>query len=207
VLLEALWPEGDPEVTEKNFRVGLHRLRKALEPGLDKDFGSSYIHTKDGLLSLDPELCRVDVTEFLSLYEVGGKEEEQGNLSQAVAQYKKAIALYNGDFLPEEPYLAWAEKRREELRGVYLDLLERLSRFYENQGTLGRAIDYCKKAIQADPLMEPAYRRLMTLYARRGMRAEALRTYEACKKALARELDTAPEEVTTAIFRKIQESG
>jgi DNA-binding SARP family transcriptional activator len=39
------------------------------------------------------------------------------------------------------------------------------------------------------------------------MRAEALRTYEACKKALARELDTAPEEVTTAIFRKIQESG
>ena len=207
VLLEALWPEGDPEVTEKNFRVGLHRLRKALEPELDKDFGSSYIHTADRLLSLDPELCRVDVTEFLSLYKSGENQQVQGNLNQAITFYKKATALYGGDFLPEEPYLPWVEKRREELRGTYLDLLERVSRFYENQGTLGRAIEYCKKAIQADPLLEPAYRRLMTLYARRGMRAEALRTYEACKKALARELDTAPEEVTTAIFRKIQESG
>jgi ATP/maltotriose-dependent transcriptional regulator MalT/DNA-binding SARP family transcriptional activator len=205
-LLEALWPEGAPEVTEKNFRVGLHRLRKALEPGLDKDFGSSYIHSEDGLLSLDPELCRVDVDEFLSLYESGGNEEEQGNLNQAVALYKKAIALYGGDFLPEEPYLAWAEKRREELRLTYLELLERVSRFYEQQGTLGRAIEYCKKAIQADPLLEPTYRRLMTLYTRRGMRAEALRTYEACRKALARELDTEPDAVTTAIFKKIRES-
>lgn len=206
MLLEALWPEGEPEAGEKNFRVGLHRLRKALEPGLDKDFGSSYIHTADGLLSLDPELCRVDVTEFLSLSEAGHKEEEQGNLEQALARYKEAAALYRGDFLPEEPYLPWAEKTRQELRGGYLDLLERLSRLYENQGALGRAIDYCKKAVQADPLLEPTYRRLMALYVRRGMRAEALRTYEACKKALARELDTEPEAVTTAIFKKIQEA-
>ncbi|MEW6658985.1 MAG: BTAD domain-containing putative transcriptional regulator [Thermodesulfobacteriota bacterium] len=206
VLLEALWPEGNPEVTEKNFRVSLHRLRKALEPGLDKDFGSSYILSDEGLLSLDPELCLVDLTEFLTLQAAGRKEEEQGNLNQALARYKEAVSLYGGDFLAEEPYLPWAEKRREELRGVYLDLLERVSRLYESQGALGRAIEYCQKAIQADPLLEPAYRRLMSLYARRGMRAEALRTYEACKKALARELDTVPEAVTTAIFKKLQES-
>ncbi|RJR35220.1 MAG: hypothetical protein C4567_14850 [Deltaproteobacteria bacterium] len=207
MLLEALWPEGDPEAAEKNFRVGLHRLRKALEPGLDKDFGSSYIISEDGLLSLNPGMCQVDLTEFLALYEAGQTEEEQGNLQQAAARYKEAITLYGGDFLPEEPYLPWAGKRREELRGTYLDLLERLSRLYENQGTLGRAIEYCKKAIQTDPLLEPTYRRLMTLYARRGMRAEALRTYQACRQALLRGLDTEPEEVTTAIFRKIQESN
>lgn len=206
VLLEDLWPEGAPEVTEKNFRVSLHRLRKALEPELDRDFGSSYIHSDNGLLALDPELCRVDVTEFLSLYEAGENQEEQGNPDQAISWYKKAAALYGGDFLAEEPYLPWAEERREELRGTYLDLLERLSLLYEKRGTLGRAIDYCKKAIQADPVLEPTYRRLMTLYARRGMRSEALKTFEACRQALARELDITPDKVTTAIFRKIQES-
>ncbi len=207
VLLEDLWPEGSPDIMEKNFRVTLHRLRKALEPNLDKVFESFYLHSEAGLLSLDRELCRVDVTEFLALFESGRQEEEQGNLNQAMAQYKKAIALYGGDFLPEELYLPGAEKKRAALRGDYLELLERVSQLYEKQGTLGRAIEYCKKPIQADPGLEPAYRRLMTLYACRGMRAEALRTYEACRKALARELDAAPDEVTTAIYRKIQESN
>ena len=148
----------------------------------------------------------MDVTEFLSLYASGENQEEQGNPNQAISLYKKAVALYGGDFLAKEPYLPWAEERREELRGTYLDLLERLSRLYEKQGTLGRAIEYCKKAVQADPLLEPTYRRLMTLYAQRGMRSEALKTFEACRKALVRDLDTEPDEVTTAIFRKIQES-
>jgi DNA-binding SARP family transcriptional activator len=71
---------------------------------------------------------------------------------------------------------------------------------------LGRAIECCKKIIQTDPVSEHTYCRLMTLYARRGMRSEALRTYEVCKKTLARELDVAPDAVTTAIYRKIQES-
>jgi DNA-binding SARP family transcriptional activator len=91
------------------------------------------------------------------------------------------------------------------LRGTYLELLERLSRLYERQGAVTRAIEYCKKVLQVDPVLEPTYRRLMTLYARRGLRSEALKTYEACRKALARDLDTEPDEVTTAIFRKIQE--
>ncbi len=92
------------------------------------------------------------------------------------------------------------------MRAVYLELLERLSRLYEKQGTLGRAIEYCKKIIQTDPVSESTYRRLMTLYARRGMRSEALRTYEDCKTILAKELEVEPDEVTTAIFRKIKES-
>ncbi|RJR39724.1 MAG: hypothetical protein C4567_11540 [Deltaproteobacteria bacterium] len=207
VLLEDLWPEGEPEIAETNFRVGLHRLRKALEPSLDKAFGSSYIRLTDGLLSLDRELCRVDVDEFLSLQESGEELEEKGNLSQALALYKKAVDLYGGDFLPEEPYLPWAEKRREELRGIHLGILERVSQIYEKQGAVTKAIKYCQMIIQTDPVSESTYRRLMTLYARRGMHSEALKTYEDCRKALGRGLDAEPDAVTTAIFRKMQESG
>jgi ATP/maltotriose-dependent transcriptional regulator MalT/two-component SAPR family response regulator len=206
VLLEDLWPEGEPEITEKHFRVSLHRFRKAVEPCLDKTFGSSYIHLTDGLLSLDRELCRVDVDEFFSLQASGEELEEQGNLSQALALYKKAVDLYGGDFLPEELYLPWAEKRREELRGIYLELLERVSQIYEKQGAVTRAIKYCQMIIQTDPVSESTYRRLMTLYLRRGLRSEALKTFENCRKALARNLEAEPDAVTTAIFRKIQES-
>jgi DNA-binding SARP family transcriptional activator len=206
MLMEDLWPEGEPEIMEKNFRVSLHRLRKAVEPCLDKTFGSSYIHLADGQLSLDRELCRVDVEEFLSLQESGEELEEHGNLSQALSLYKKAVGLYGGDFLSEELYLPWAEKRRAGLRGRYLELLERVSQIYEKEGALTRAIKYCRMIIQTDPVSESTYRRLMTLYMRRGLRSEALKTFEDCRKALARDLDTEPDAVTTAIFRKIQES-
>ncbi len=207
VLLEDLWPESSPEISERNFRVNLHRLRKTLEPNLDKTFGSSYLHTENGMLSLDRELCWVDVDEFLSFYAEGQRQEEQGNLQQALSQFKKAIAIYSGDFLSEELYLPWAETRRSELWRTSLELLERVAQLYERQGSLTKAIHYYKKIIQMDPVSEPTYRRLMTLYANRGMRSEALRIYEACKKVLAKELDAEPDEVTTAMFRKIKESS
>jgi DNA-binding SARP family transcriptional activator len=64
VLMEDLWPEASPDLTEKNFKVNLHRLRKVLEPAMDKTFGSSYVHLKANLVSLDPELCQVASMSF-----------------------------------------------------------------------------------------------------------------------------------------------
>jgi LuxR family maltose regulon positive regulatory protein len=207
VLMEDLWPEASPDLTEKNFKVNLHRLRRTLEPALDKTFGSSYVHLKANLVSLDPELCRVDVDEFLSLAKQGEKKEEQGDLKAAIAFYNQAADLYAGDFLAEELYLAWVEVKREELRGRFLELLNRLAKLYEGQGSALKAINCHKRVVQTDPLAEAAYRRLMLLYAQRGMYNAALKVYEECKKSLHEVLNTEPEEATTAIYRKILETA
>ena len=60
--------------------------------------------------------------------------------------------------------------------------------------------------VQTDPLAEPAYRRLIVLFAQRGMRNAALRTYQDCQQVLKESLNVDPEEATTAIYRKILES-
>ena len=52
-----------------------------------------------------------------------------------------------------------------------------------------------------------AIQKLMLLYARRGLRAPALRVYESCRKALRQGLDIEPDPVTTAIYRKILTSS
>jgi DNA-binding SARP family transcriptional activator len=59
--------------------------------------------------------------------------------------------------------------------------------------------------IQADPLLEESYQKLMTLYALKGLTNEALKTYEACKKVLKKELKTKPDTATEAIYNKILE--
>jgi DNA-binding SARP family transcriptional activator len=204
--MEDLWPEASPDLTEKNFKVNLHRLRKTLEPALDKTFGSSYVHLKANLVSLDATLCQVDLDEFLALCKEGEKKEEGGDPKAAISLYHQAAELYSGDFLAEELYHPWVEAKREELRGRWLDLLYRLAKLYEERGSLLKAIDCFKRVVQADPLAEPAYRRLMQLYAQRGMRNAALRIYEDCKQSLHETLNAEPEDATTAIYRKILES-
>jgi ATP/maltotriose-dependent transcriptional regulator MalT len=206
VLMEDLWPETSPELTEKNFKVNLHRLRKTLEPAMDKMFGSSYVHLKANLVSLDPELCRVDVEEFISLYKNGRKKEDEGEIKGAIFLYKQAMEIYDGDYLAEELYYTWAEGKREELRRKFIDLLYRLARLYEAQGSISKAIDCYNKVVQADSLAEPAYRKLMLLLTQRGMRNAALRTYQDCKQLIQKILNMEPEEATTAIYRKILES-
>jgi LuxR family maltose regulon positive regulatory protein len=201
VLMEDLWP--DHRDAERNFKVILHRLRKALEPNMDKTLGASYAHLKANLISLDQELCQIDVEEFLSLGKQGEKQEKEGEVKEALASYKQALELYDGDFLAEDLYFPWAERKREELRERFLEILYRTAGLYEKQGTFTKAIAHYKKIIQTDPLAEQAYQRLMLAYAQRGMRSAALKVYEDCQQALHKELNAEPDKVTTAIYQKI----
>jgi LuxR family transcriptional regulator, maltose regulon positive regulatory protein len=204
VLIEALWPEEKPGVGEKNFKTTLQRLRKSLEPDLSPVFGSSYLHLRQNQVFLDEELCRVDVKEFCFFYQKGQELEKAGDGPKALDYFTQALNLYQGDFLPEEQYAPWVINRREELKEIYLDLLTRMARYHEQAGTLKKAASYLKQAIAAEPLREEAYRSLMTLYADSQMVNEALRIYEACRKALKVSLDTGPDPVTKALFQGIK---
>ena len=205
MLVDDLWPDADPTAGESSLKAALYYLRKSLEPELNKDFGSSYVHLHDNLIFLDPDLCRVDTEQFLSAMREGEKSEKKGNDKKTLGAYAEAAEIYRGDFLPEESYGPWADLRRDELRWTYIDLLGRAARLYERQGRLKRAIDCHNRIIQADPLLEESYQKLMTLYSNHGMVNEALRTYGGCKKALKSGLKTKPDTQTTAIYKKILE--
>jgi len=202
LLMEDLWPQGAPSTVKRNFRVTLHRLRKALEPGMDQNFGSSYVHFKGGFICLDDELCHVDVADFLSLDQRGKFEEQQGDARKALSLYERAIEQYKGDFLEEELYAPWAEEKRRDLRARYIALLRRTAELYETRGASRKAIAAHKRLIRADPLLEEAYQRLMVLYLGLGKRSAAIKTYEECKETLRVELATEPDKVTTAIYKK-----
>jgi CRP-like cAMP-binding protein len=73
VLIEDLWPEISAASPENTFGVVLHRLRKVLEPSLDKALGSSDVVLKKNLVSLRKDLCQVDLDEFLILRQRGKK--------------------------------------------------------------------------------------------------------------------------------------
>ena len=205
LLIEDLWPEAPPESGDSQFKVALHRLRYALEPSMAKSRGSSYVILKDNLVSLRKDICRTDLEEFLSLHKQGKKAEEAGDIDHALLCYRSAIDLYNGDFLAEDLYEAWAELRRYQLRTQYIDLLYRTAASYETQGKSKKASEYYKMIIKTDPVCEAAYQKLMLIYSNGGMRAEALKVYEDCRKTLEREIGVEPGRLTSSIYRRIIE--
>ena len=147
----------------------------------------------------------MDADRFLSLLKMAEEKQKKGDGEGAFPFYAEALEIYKGDFLPEELYAPWPDKKREELRARYIELLNKMASLHERQGSLKKAMDCYKKAIQVDPLIEESYEKLMMFYSNKGMYNEALRIYEECKKALKKELRTQPDSTTTAIYQKILE--
>ncbi len=205
VLIEDLWPEVSSDAGENNFRVVLHRLRRALEPAITHARGSSYLFFKSNLIFLNKELCEIDVDDFVILYQKGKKAEQAGDIPRALRCYRSAIDLYVGDFLAEELYSAWAEAKRNELRLSHLDLLSRAADLYQAQGSSKKAIELYKAMIRADSVCEEAYQKLMQLYLNRGNPAEAVKVYEQCKKNLETDLGVEPSNLTVSMRRMISE--
>jgi DNA-binding SARP family transcriptional activator/predicted ATPase len=122
----------------------------------------------------------------------------------------QAVSLYRGEFLagftiaraPE--FDAWLLGERERLRGLLVRLLTRLMEHCVEQGDLPAAIGWARRLLQDEPWHEATHRQLMRLLARTGQREAALGQYEACRRVLAEELQTAPEAETTALYEQLR---
>jgi DNA-binding SARP family transcriptional activator len=58
-------------------------------------------------------------------------------------------------------------------------------------------------ALECDPVLEEAYRRIMNLYADRGKRSKALQVFEKCRENLRKHADIEPDEFTVSVYRRI----
>jgi LuxR family maltose regulon positive regulatory protein len=139
VLMDALWPESSADAALKRFKVTLHRLRRILEPDLSQNGGSSCISLKDSLINLDMLRCRVDVNAFLAVCDKIRQLKRDEEDDRLLSACRRAVDIYKGDFLHEEPYLSWAETKRAALRDRYLAVLMDLAGLCESNGMIEEA--------------------------------------------------------------------
>ena len=91
----------------------------------------------------------------------GRRLEAAGDLAGAAAEYERALALYQGDLLADDPYEDWPVTTREHLLLDHLDVLDRLSGLYFGQHQYGACVVLCRQLVERDPCREDAHRRLM----------------------------------------------
>lgn len=204
MIIDDLWPDSSPEDGKRNSKVVLHRLRKIL--GYPASSLSSYVLFEINAASLNRKMVRLDIDEFLDLCKRAREAEQSGDIRNSIDCGKSAIELYKGDYLEDELYTSWTMQKRQETRALYIDVLQRTASLYERQGNSRKSIELYRMLIKADPDREEAYRKLMLLYSRIGMRTEAIRTYDECKRVLHSELGVDPDKLTASIYRRILEN-
>ncbi|MBI1760528.1 MAG: winged helix-turn-helix domain-containing protein [Acidobacteria bacterium] len=194
-LMEALWPELEPELAANNLNKALHAARRALEPDLKSGAQSRFLQTYEQHVQLHGALW-IDVEAFEQQAAAALKGADSGAC-------ETALALYAGDLLEEDRYEDWAVARREQLRRLAQRLLEHLAQLYESGGQTAQSIEQWQRLLGFNAANEEAQRRLMELYARSGSRHQAIEQYQRCREAVRRELDAEPEPATTALYEQI----
>lgn len=207
ILMDAIWPDSGTDAALGRFKVTLHRLRKILEPDMDSRKGASCISLKDNRVSLDSERCRVDVNDFLAACDEIRQVKQEDDDDRCLSACQRAIEIYGGDFLPEEPYLSWTEMKRSALRDQYLGVLMEMALLYERRNDAEQAVNCLRRAVQTDPLAEHIHQRLMELLRRQGRQNAAIKVYRELKAKLAAELDTTPDPATTRIYEEVVKKG
>jgi DNA-binding SARP family transcriptional activator len=201
VLMDVFWPEAAPAAARNSLNVAVHGLRRAFRASAS----GPVVALDGGAYRLDPTVrLWLDVDEFELHAADGRRLETAGDLPGAVAAYERANALYQGDFLADDPYEDWPALAREQLLLTYQDVLDRLGGLYFGQHQYGACIALCRLLVATDPCREDAHRRLMRCYSRQGQPHLALRQYQACADALRRELLVDPEPATAQLARQLR---
>ena len=175
-VMEALWPESDPEASGTNLRKALHFAR--LATGDERS-----IVNERGVLELWPEgQVETDVERF----EAAARRALAGSDEAASVA---GADLYGGELLPDDRYESWAFEPRSRLRRRYLDVL--------------RAGALWDRIAEEDPTDEQAARALMRGHLDAGERREAIRRFERLREALRDELGVGPDPDTVALYEEV----
>lgn len=202
VLAEALWPETEPDVAANRLRVAVHDLRKMLGEGGRQ--ATRYIAQQEGSYYFDDHLpAWSDVAAFVAAAARGRDLARQDRREEALQAYGEAEALYQGEYLRDDPFFDWSISPRERLREQHLAMLGDAARLHAADGGFEEAAGFCRKIVRIEPWREEVYRRLMQYLAQAGRSHEALRVYEECRRALQAEVGAEPAEETTALRDRI----
>lgn len=191
------WPDRPEAQSRNNLRQTLHRLRLTLPD-------------HERYLAIDSRTVRwrqsspfrLDVADFEAALEIAGKAEAAGQAVMLRRNLERAISFYKGELLPS-CYDDWIIPHRERLHRKCLSALEKIAASLEELRAYTRAVSYARRLLQIDPLYEPGYRLLMRLYALKGDRTGALRTYHACEEILQQELSVEPEPATREVYQRL----
>jgi len=187
---EKLYGANEHEKASQSLDTQIHRLRKFL--------GNEQSILRQGeKVALNLKYFWFDTQEFDTLVKQTITKE---NASKIANQLQ---GLYQGEYLPENEEIDIIA-HRERFRNMYLATLFKCLDLMETE--IDRAIEYCQHALVLEPLSEPLYRKLISIYLRHHNRDMAEATLEQCRKLMKQHIGSDLSNDTLSLLNPIQQS-
>lgn len=204
-LMETFWPDTDAQAARNNLNVALYHLRQDLSR-YHKTF--PFVRHRDGYYQFNPELAIwVDVEAFNHAIHTARQYDNRHETAQAIAAYREAEALYQGDCLQEDVNEEWAALISQAYRLKYLGVLEYLGARTLESGDYQECAALWHKAVALDSCNEQAHRHIMHCYWQMGQRQMAVRQYQLCAESLKKELGLEPAPQTLQLLEQIRQAS
>jgi two-component SAPR family response regulator len=201
-IIDRLWPEIELEKGDRDFKVALNAVNKALEPNREAREESRFTQRYGLAYGLNFENVWLDAEIFEQLITAGNQANMDGSLQRAIDCYTMAVHLYHGDYLPERRYEDWTIAERERLQLMALNTMTVLAGLLIEPAPL-ESLRLVQRVLSIDPVWEDAYRLQMRAFAAQRNRPMALKTYETCVAVLNKEFGVEPLPETTELYQQI----
>ena len=202
-ILDHLWPDADPEIALRNFKVAISTLYTTLEPDRIAGRESAYIVREGKVYGLRPGTdIWLDAEDFLNMIQ-RAEAHVTGAPGRAMILFERALEHYQGDFLSDARYEPWTAEEREHLSVHFLRAADQLSSLYLAADQAKAAIEVSQRILSQDNCWERAYRHMMRAYHQIGDQGQVARTYQRCIATLRNELDVGPSPQTETLYREL----
>jgi DNA-binding SARP family transcriptional activator len=192
-----LWPDSPDSLARKYLRQAIWRLQTAL---VDSDL----LVAHSGRIRINPKsVLWLDVAAFEEAHDIHGDTPGLELTDRQAQALEAAVALYRGDLI-EAWYQDWCVYERDRLQLVYLAMMEQLMSNCEARQRYTQGVAYGQRILRYDPARECTHRNLMRLYYQAGDRTTALRQYERCASAMAKEFNVPPSRETVALYHQVR---
>jgi two-component SAPR family response regulator len=178
VIIDALWPELEPERSANLFRVTCTYLRTALA---ERGYTDILIRERDSY-KINVSVIDCDMYRLIA-------DSSLASVPQPLLE--DLSALYKGEYLAGKDY-GWAEETRIMLEKTFKKIQLRLSVIYEEGGDYEKAREMLERVLSGSPYEEDILKRLLTLTCRAGQAPLAAKLYADYKKLLLEDMGIAP---------------
>ncbi|HEY9724491.1 MAG TPA: tetratricopeptide repeat protein [Oscillatoriaceae cyanobacterium] len=186
-LFEVLYP--NEATTDASLNMTIMRLRRALEPTLEKGQPSRYILRADARYSFNRQ---ANVAVDTQAFEHALRQARGASGEEEADWLDKALACYAGEFLPEFDS-EWGIALGQHFRDRALEACRRLLASREADGH-DAALAVIHQALAIDPLSEEFHRELILRYLEAGEPHRAREHYTLCARRFEELLGMAPPE-------------